>query len=113
MCIKRYEKPYTCLCGIQLIFAVMLMGAIDITALIYSIVIKETIGVVASLFFLIPILWLLAFRNNLLVSTINLAFQWLKALGSFVCLLVFVWAIDGMDLPSEHCADESTLIVEG
>ena len=113
MCIKRDENPYTFLCGIPLIAGVVLVGAIDMSALIYSIVIKETIGVVTSLFFLLPILVLMAFRKSLLVTTINLGFQWLKALASFVCLLVFVWAIDGMDLPSEHCADESHDIAVG
>ena len=113
MCINRHEKPYTCLGCIPLIAGVALVGVIDMSALIYSIVIKETIGVVTSLFFLIPILWLLAFRKNLLVSTINLGWQWLKALGSFVCLLVFIWAIDVMDLPSEHCADESHDVAVG
>ena len=107
MCIKRNEKPFTCLCGIPLIYGVVLVGVIDMSLLIYSIVIRTTIGVVASLFFLIPVLWLLTFRMSLLVRSVNYGWQWLSAITNFVCLLVFVGAIDGMDLPSEHCADKS------
>ena len=77
MCIKTDEKPYTFLCGIPLIAGVVIVGVIDISALVYLIVIKETIGVVTSLFFLLPILGLLAFRKSLLVASINLGFQWL------------------------------------
>ena len=103
-CIDREKSPATCCCGCSLTCGVITVGVLYGLDLVGNIFALNVWGILASLFFLVPIAAMAIWKESKGLRFFNYLLQAIILGASIIALIVLVICIDGYDLPEFFCS---------